>query len=766
MIYSLLNISTTTAQDTTYVEVSGHITDIITGDGIANQMVLISLSDGGNTFDYELFTNTSGFYESDLLIGFSQGLINATTIDCLGNPHTQDSIYNPGNLSFIFDFSICSDTLINNECENWFTFETTYNFDFTFFGASFPPADEYFWNFGDGNTGYGQQVSHSYDSIFEEFVLVTLETYTTNPAVGDSCFAISMQEIWVGPDTIAECENFFWFETNDNITFNFNGESIPLPADYWMWDFGDGSTAEGQNVTHTFNPNVTDQFLVELYTITFDSIFGDSCLAISQQWIQVGNQGNCQADFFYEQFDSSSLAIHFVDISTGNITDWFWEFGDGNFSIDPSTANFFPGPGTYQTCLTVSNNDPGMMCSDTICKEVIVDIQFEADFQIILDTISGAMLTYQFYDNSLGQPDSWNWEFGDGSTSTLQNPTFQYAESGTFEVCLNISRNFENGEIYSDSYCQTIEAPNYYNFGGQVFINGFPLNNNNGDTTIVDTGIAYLYKKYNATLIPVDTNIFSSFGYYWFTNIREGDYIIKTGLTENSQNYTTVAPSYHENALFWYDANILQLHDTNYYVNVEMVNLVGLNQGPGNISGFLSISDIDIANLSILGGVEILLLDISDIPLTFTKTDQFGNFSFINIPMGSYKLKAEATGYGTYEVMINLDDNNNSVTGVNLELFMPSVGITDSQQSLLQVGNIYPNPVGEIFNLDIELDKFTELIVEIYTIHGQKISSKNYQLNNGYQVLNFETSLFPKGVYLLTIFNTNNKLLETRKFIK
>ena len=102
-----------------------------------------------------------------------------------------------------------------------------------------------------------------------------------------------------------------------------------------------------------------------------------------------------------------------------------------------------------------------------------------------MDTLSGLTNNYYFTDNSIGDADSWLWSFGDGNVSTLQNPVHQYEQSGEYEVCLEVSRSFYNAGTYTDTYCQAIETPNYWDFGGQVFIDGFPMNNYSGDTTVV-----------------------------------------------------------------------------------------------------------------------------------------------------------------------------------------------------------------------------------------------------------------------------------------
>ncbi|MCD4746849.1 MAG: PKD domain-containing protein, partial [Bacteroidales bacterium] len=64
-------------------------------------------------------------------------------------------------------------------------------------------------------------------------------------------------------DTIPDCENFFTYTTIDNLTFTFTGEVIPQASADYSWDFGDGTYATGQEVTHTFEPNGA----VDFYTV-------------------------------------------------------------------------------------------------------------------------------------------------------------------------------------------------------------------------------------------------------------------------------------------------------------------------------------------------------------------------------------------------------------------------------------------------------------------------------------------------------------------
>jgi len=502
------------AQDVT-LSVSGHVTDDVTGASIQNHLVLVSVLGGGMYQDYEFYTNDAGYYGSDSIPATSQGLVRAGTFDCIGEEHAQEAYFSPDNTTFIFDFEICNDSIPQGDCENWFTYETWNNIDYTFIGESMPPAITYFWDFGDGNTGTGQMATHSYN--LNDLVYVTLTTYVYDPATGDSCVATSTQEIWVGNnggdcmadfeytidstpggayvalftdlsignpafymwdfgdgefseeqnpehiyyeqgiylvcltifsdsmnncyDTYCEeivigsgggvdCENWFWYETNDNITFDFYGESFPAPADNWMWDFGDGATASGQNVTHSYDPNTGDIFFVTLTTIHTIPGTVDTCVATSTQEVWVGTGGgNCIADFEYtiDSVPTGAYVAQFTDLSIGNPEFWMWDFGDGDFSEEQNPEHIYYEQGTYLVCLTIFS-DSMNNCYDTNCEEIVIGSgggSVDCENWFWYDTYDN--ITFNFFGESFPIPaDDYYWDFGDGNTGSGQEVIHTY----------------------------------------------------------------------------------------------------------------------------------------------------------------------------------------------------------------------------------------------------------------------------------------------------------------------------------------------------
>ncbi|MFQ5335200.1 MAG: PKD domain-containing protein, partial [Flavobacteriales bacterium] len=150
-----------------------------------------------------------------------------------------------------------------------------------------------------------------------------------------------------------------------------------------------------------------------------------------------------QCDSAVAQFTytDSSNTVQFSDASSGAST-WFWDFGDGNNSTLQNPSHTYAADSTYFVCLIISNN-----CSvDTICDSVVICTLPIAVFSWMQDTV----LSIQFSDSSTGA-NSWYWDFGDGDTSTLQNPNHIYGAEGWYLVCLYVSDGF-----CSDSICDSI----------------------------------------------------------------------------------------------------------------------------------------------------------------------------------------------------------------------------------------------------------------------------------------------------------------------
>ena len=138
------------------------------------------------------------------------------------------------------------------------------------------------------------------------------------------------------------------------------------------------------------------------------------------------------------------LTVNFEDTSLNSPTAWAWDFdNDGIYDSTEQNPTFtYSEPGTYSVKLTAISP----YGSDTIIKSSYITVEQEpivplvAEFSV--DVTSGlAPLTVQFTDLSLGNPDEWEWDFGNEGTSSDRNPTWIFSQSGIYTITLIVRRN-------------------------------------------------------------------------------------------------------------------------------------------------------------------------------------------------------------------------------------------------------------------------------------------------------------------------------------
>ncbi|PCH69983.1 MAG: hypothetical protein COC01_00025 [Bacteroidetes bacterium] len=158
------------------------------------------------------------------------------------------------------------------------------------------------------------------------------------------------------------------------------------------------------------------------------------------------------------QFDTSStsgLTVNFTNNSTGSITNWFWDFGDGTGSTSMNPSHTYLEDGYYNICL--SGNDSVNNCSNSLCKiyligdtSAVVDNCF-ASFEF--DSTGNNQIT--FADSSIGDYTDVFWNFGDSYYSDATNPVHTYLVSGFYSTCLTV---YDSLTSCQNTICQNVEA--------------------------------------------------------------------------------------------------------------------------------------------------------------------------------------------------------------------------------------------------------------------------------------------------------------------
>lgn len=280
--------------------------------------------------------------------------------------------------------------------------------------------NEWLWDFGDGNSSTQQNPQHLYSSAGTYTVCLTASSICGSEQI---CQDITI----VCPVPTAGFEVII-----DGLTVSLTDTSQNNPT-LWNWAFGDGNTSDTSSPTHTFD--APGQYII---CLTVGSSCGNNqtCKQISV---------SCAAPEPAFDFSTDELNVSFQDLSINSPSSWLWEFGDGTSSPFPNPEHSYSQPGNYTVCLTANS-----VCgSNTICQEISVNCTAPlADFSYSPDE-----LTLSFTDNSLNDPSSWLWTFGDGTSSSLPNPQHTFDTPGTYQICLQSS-----SICGSHTICQMVEV--------------------------------------------------------------------------------------------------------------------------------------------------------------------------------------------------------------------------------------------------------------------------------------------------------------------
>jgi len=282
------------------------------------------------------------------------------------------------------------------------------------------------WDFGDGNTSIQQNPTHTY---------ATPNTYNVTLAVitDAGCTATNTLPVTVNPVPVADF-SFADDCASAMVSFTDNSSISSGTVQTWSWDFGDGSALDNsQNPTHTYlQPNS--------YDVTLDIESDNGCLASSTQTIVISPVP--VADFSATSACEGNATV-FTDnsaVSTGNITQWSWDFDDGNSSIVQSPSHLYASAGNYSVSLTVTTDNG---CQHTVSLPVVVNPEAISDFSATSECQGTPTMFTDMSSVASGQITAYDWDFADNSgTSAQPSPMYIYTAAGNFAVTLTITTDF------------------------------------------------------------------------------------------------------------------------------------------------------------------------------------------------------------------------------------------------------------------------------------------------------------------------------------
>ncbi len=226
------------------------------------------------------------------------------------------------------------------------------------------------------------------------------------------------------------------------VDFSSNG-SIAL--DYY-WDFGDGQSSILANPQHIY----TDTGIYQVMLVALDTIICNS-YDTTYLTVKVLQPPILTASALPIPPDGCAPLNVQLQNNSSPVTNYIWDFGDGGVSNQQDPVHTFTNPGTYSIQLiaidtSICKNHDTTFLQVTTYDHALADFQPKPAYLKIGGTVQMLNLSQLSY--------AWDWDFGDGSYSQLENPDHTYNQAGIYTICLRA----KNQQGCDDTFCLDLEV--------------------------------------------------------------------------------------------------------------------------------------------------------------------------------------------------------------------------------------------------------------------------------------------------------------------
>ncbi|GAG62628.1 unnamed protein product, partial [marine sediment metagenome] len=294
-------------------------------------------------------------------------------------------------------------------------------------------GDEYNWEFGDNGSSIVESPVHTYtnigdnDSVYNIKLLVTSEDQCRDSIYGQVIVHAKPKARFI-VDNSVDCP-----------PFELTIQNVSEAGDTYNWNFGDGygpvTTTNLNSVNHTYS-NDTDE--TQTYALQLDVVSVHGCTDTITQNINV--YPSISVDF---ERDSAGCSPYLSEFSNNSVRafNYEWDFGDGTSgSLTYPTHTYFNNSMNDEVYDVKLKGISKFGCIDSVTKQVTVYPSPIAEFD--------ATPVYQYFPNvtvyltNETNDGYWNfqWGFGDGQTSTLEDPgSYTYSQWGNYNISLSVS---------------------------------------------------------------------------------------------------------------------------------------------------------------------------------------------------------------------------------------------------------------------------------------------------------------------------------------
>lgn len=271
------------------------------------------------------------------------------------------------------------------------------------------------WIYGDGNADLNGavKVSHTYTSA--QVYPVTLNVYDQNGCTGSIKKNITINNY---PSPAFTMDKSYGCAPPLDVVFT---NTTPGDNSY-KWKFGDGDSSLIKNPSHTFKS-------INTFSVKLEASY-QGCVSSVSKTVTVGG---ITVDFTTTKAGGcAGQTLSFTSsVSPPSSMKYTWDFGDNNTASAANPDHKYAGAGTFSVKLVVSNSNG---CKDSLTKDITIIGAAKAVFTPS-DTLD-CKLSPLTFNNISQNATAYEWDFGDGSTSTQTSPQYQYSVYDTFTVRL------------------------------------------------------------------------------------------------------------------------------------------------------------------------------------------------------------------------------------------------------------------------------------------------------------------------------------------
>jgi gliding motility-associated-like protein len=288
--------------------------------------------------------------------------------------------------------------------------------------TSNPTPSAISWDMGDG-TKYSTPVANHVYKAAGTYNVKLIYSFT-------GCTDTVSKTVVVDPLPLVNFTSLDTVSCKAPLAVNFIEQSAG--ALKWQWNFGDSATSVNQNPSHIYNAPGK-------YTVSLTATDRNGCTGTKEKtaFIKIVSPSatitNLPANGCIPFTYSPTYSITSVD----GVSSYFWNFGDGFTSTAPQPSHIYPSTGSYTITLAYTTTG-GCKDTVTVSNGVMVGDKTSLDFTVDTTKICSSHLVY-FAPVVNAAISSYLWNFGDNSTSTQQNPSHHYTDSGYYSVTLSVN---------------------------------------------------------------------------------------------------------------------------------------------------------------------------------------------------------------------------------------------------------------------------------------------------------------------------------------